>query len=381
MTFRLVSSGWAREMSKALVGGSDEVRVSSPFISSAGLSRLGAVDPRFLRVLTRFDLDDFVARVNDLAVIRYLVERGARVRGIQNLHAKLYVFGDGAAIVTSANLTKAGLESNHEFGCVVTQRRSVKQCSDYFDSLWALAGRNLRLKRVTEWEARVVAQRAALGKPNVLPLGDEGVDIGLESDEPHRSPIAPTGTQFFVKFVGRNDNRADLDTGTVAQIESSACHRVLGYPRDKRPRSVQDGATMFIGRLTDGPNDVRIFGRGIAHRYEPGRDDATATEIARRTWMERWPHFVRVTASEFLKGSMRDGVSLNDLMSALEARAFASTLRNALAKKGNTDPRRAYRQQPAVELTPEAAAWITRRLERAFKQCGVVSSSVLAEVD
>ena len=33
---------------------------------------------------------------------------GARARGIKNLHAKAYIFGDRRAIVTSANLTEGG---------------------------------------------------------------------------------------------------------------------------------------------------------------------------------------------------------------------------------------------------------------------------------
>ena len=41
---------------------------------------------------------------------------GAGVRGIRNLHAKLYVFGSDRSIVTSANLTEPALTKNAEFG-------------------------------------------------------------------------------------------------------------------------------------------------------------------------------------------------------------------------------------------------------------------------
>ena len=33
----------------------------------------------------------------------------ARVRGVRNLHAKLYIFGESRAIITSCNLTEAAL--------------------------------------------------------------------------------------------------------------------------------------------------------------------------------------------------------------------------------------------------------------------------------
>ena len=41
---------------------------------------------------------------------------------------------------------------------------------------------------------------------------------------------------------------------------------------------------MFIARLTDEP-DIRIFGRAIGMEHEPGRDDATSSDIARRDWV------------------------------------------------------------------------------------------------
>jgi hypothetical protein len=48
---------------------------------------------------------------------------------------------------------------------------------------------------------------------------------------------------------------------------------------------------------------------------------------------------------------MNNGVSLNELMDTLKAHSFAATQRNSAKGQGNTDPRKAYRQQAAVELT------------------------------
>ena len=52
-----------------------------------------------------------------------LLDAGASIRGIQNLHAKLYLFGTSRAIITSANLTEAALTRNQEFG--TTSVRSI----------------------------------------------------------------------------------------------------------------------------------------------------------------------------------------------------------------------------------------------------------------
>jgi hypothetical protein len=68
-------------------------------------------------------------------------------------------------------------------------------------------------------------------------------------------------------------------------------------------------------------------------------------------------------------------------MESLKSDAFASTQRNAANKAGNTDPRRAYRQQAAVELTPQATALLNERLELAFLQYGKLAPDAMKSLD
>ena len=116
-------------------------------------------------------------------------------------------------------------------------------------------------------------------------------------------------------------------------------------------------------------------------QHEPERDDATAQEIAKRDWKEKWPHYVRVHHAELIAGSLSDGVSLRELMNAFEADSFASTQRNAATGKGNTNPRMAIRQQAAVELTARAANWLNDQLEAAFERHGRLSPSTMEQLD
>jgi hypothetical protein len=116
-------------------------------------------------------------------------------------------------------------------------------------------------------------------------------------------------------------------------------------------------------------------------RYQAGRDDATPAEIAVRSWKKQWPHYIRVHHPDFLAGTLRNGVSLNELMKSLQSASFASTQRHALKGKGNVDPRRAYMQQPAVELTEEGAAWLNERFQLALRKHGSVPPTVLERLD
>ena len=110
MKVRLVQSQWNREVSDALNCASHELQVICPFIKVGALERLISHQPNKLEVITRFNLRDFAEGVSDIASLRRIIKTGGRVRGIRNLHSKLYIFGSRRAIVTSANLTSAALD-------------------------------------------------------------------------------------------------------------------------------------------------------------------------------------------------------------------------------------------------------------------------------
>lgn len=77
--------------------------------------RLLALRPNEIQVITRFNLNDFAEGVSDIAALQRVLGVGGRVRGVKNLHSKLYLSGNTRAIVTSANLTAAALDRNAEF--------------------------------------------------------------------------------------------------------------------------------------------------------------------------------------------------------------------------------------------------------------------------
>jgi phosphatidylserine/phosphatidylglycerophosphate/cardiolipin synthase-like enzyme len=107
MTIRLVDKGWAREITDAVAEGAGAIRLISPFIKAGALRRFLSPKPTSLQVITRFNLQDFADGVSDITALRMLLDAGASVRGVKNLHSKLYLFGSKRAIVTSANLTEA----------------------------------------------------------------------------------------------------------------------------------------------------------------------------------------------------------------------------------------------------------------------------------
>ena len=295
----------------------------------------------------------------------------------------MYLFGSKRAIVTSANLTEAALDRNHEFGLVSEDPDIIAACRRYFDDLWRRSGADLTIPQIDEWDGIVTRHRVEGGRPNRSDgLDDFGADAGVTIPPLTILPVAVVDArQAFVKFLGEGDSRVPLSFPTIEEIELDGCHWAVAYPATKRPRAVKDDAVIFIARLTREPNDVRVFGRAIGLRHVPGRDDATPEDIARRDWKATWSRYVRVHHAEFVAGTMANGISLNELMGALGANSFAPTQRNAAQGKGNTDPRRAYQQQAAVELSAEGVAWLSERLQAAFDRHGKVPQDDLDKLD
>ncbi len=384
MSFRLVDSGWDEVMRKALVRDRSDVCLVSPFIKhKAAETLLKGADIDRLRVITRFSLTDFARGVSDLSALSYLLERGALVRGVKYLHAKMYLFGDSRAVVTSANLTRAALVRNHEFGFVAEDAKIVGRCRDYFEDLWSKAGDDLRPEQAARWNDTVAQYLVKHGGNSNDPvgLGDEGADAGFKPEVVILPESIAESEQAFVKFFGESHRRADRSMEVIEEVRRSGCHWACTYPKGKRPRQVRDGALMFMGRMVKEPADIIIYGRAVGMRHVKGRDDATVEDIKLREWKEKWPHYVRVHHAEFLAGPLTNAISLNALMEKLESNAFLSTQRNTFNGKGNTDPRKAYRQQAAVALTAQAAAWLNEQLQQAFLRHGTLPAVELATLD
>lgn len=382
MKFRLIDSGWDKVLDEALNANHASIRIVCPFIKRGAVNRLLKYGkPKLAQVITRFSLRDFAAGVSDVSALRLLLENGAQVKGVRNLHAKLYLFGESHAIVTSANLTEAALLTNHELGFVATDAWIIDPCRHYFEDLWNRAGQRLQAARLAGWERRIAKSAGGMREAAATDLEDEGADLGIPSGSITLPPRVDRVEQSFVKFFGRGDNRAERSMKILEEVRRSGSHWACTYPRGKRPRMVRDGATMFMGRLVKEPNDILIIGRAMAIHHEPGRDDATASDLRMRGWKAMWPHYVRVYDPEFVRGNLANGVSLKELMSTLKADSFASTQRHARKGKGNRDPRRAYMRQAAVELSPQGAAWVNDRLDRAFDKHGRIISSALEQLD
>lgn len=72
-----------------------------------------------LNVFTSANVANFVNGSSDVEAIKMLIDSGIEVINYQRLHAKIYLFDDKKALVTSANLTNYALYKNYEYGVLI----------------------------------------------------------------------------------------------------------------------------------------------------------------------------------------------------------------------------------------------------------------------
>ncbi len=293
MNFQLIDSEWDDLFRRSLTKNHSKLRIICPFIKKSVAEWLLTFGkPQVLQIITRFNLRDFCGGVSDVSALRLLLENGAEIRGVRNLHAKVYLFDKDRVIVTSANLTNAALRKNHEFGFVSDDSKIHHTCMKYFQNLWKRAGSDLSIDRLAEWESKLNSVVIAGSRPSLSgSLPDEGADAGVPAPPFVAPSLVEEASQAFVKFFGTSATRSLRTTLIFDEVKRSGSHWACTYPLGKRPRQIADGDVLFMGRLVKEPDDIIIYGRAIGIRHQEGRDDATSDDILYRPFKKKYSHY------------------------------------------------------------------------------------------
>ena len=123
--------------------------------------------------MTRIRIQDLIDGASDLEAFEKLLQL-AEVSGLEvtvkcmsNLHAKVYIFDENSAIVTSSNLTPSGLKSNVEYGIEVTERAAIRQILDDMSAYW-FAAETLTVEMIEQVGERLEATESVVTVDQVL---------------------------------------------------------------------------------------------------------------------------------------------------------------------------------------------------------------------
>lgn len=133
----LVAGAWEEEFLELVDGTQHHLRLMAPFVRQSvvvdTLERLSTSAK--VTLVSSFSIASFSQGASEVAAFRRVLERGGRVRNWQRLHAKMYIFDNVSAVVTSANLTGGGLRGNYEYGVRLSGPDVVAAVTTDFDRL------------------------------------------------------------------------------------------------------------------------------------------------------------------------------------------------------------------------------------------------------
>lgn len=78
-----------------------------------------------ITVITSANLSNFIQGSSDLSAIKFLLDNDATVLNYQDLHAKIYLFDNSKALITSANMTYSGMYHNYEYGVLIDKNDTI----------------------------------------------------------------------------------------------------------------------------------------------------------------------------------------------------------------------------------------------------------------
>jgi len=344
------------------------LKIISPFVSEYFFQKIKSeFSLSNIELITRFSLPDFANGVSKLEALKLLIDNNAIIFGIKDLHSKVYIFDDNRAIISSANLTRNGLNNNFECGILLNSRKEIENLLGYFNKLKNIAHNNIFNNQKYELWKEKIKNCEIINTPQIS-LEDFG-SIEVGNIDPNRT--------YYIKFLGTNNAREPLTSSSKEELNRSLCHYACGFNIKKRPRQINEGDIIYLARMTKEPNDYSIFGKAVAIKYKDNRDFATENEIKQRPWKKDWPVYLRLKNGEYLDGTLGNFTLMGQLIHDLKYFAFESTKQRFLKGERNINPWKSLSQQPYIKLSLEGAKWVDKRFSYDKYDNGLVDETFL----
>jgi hypothetical protein len=125
---QLVVTPTARWIDQAIASCRYSVDIVSPFVGPALVEFCHPLAVGVKKtLLTRTRLQDFASGASNLPTVISAARAGFTINGLHRLHAKVYLFDDRLALITSANATFSGLRQNGECGVTIDDQHMIDE--------------------------------------------------------------------------------------------------------------------------------------------------------------------------------------------------------------------------------------------------------------
>ena len=251
-----------------------QLRMTSPYVTDSEIVQ--HTKHRKARLITTLSIMDIVSGATNLDALESILDAGVHVAiapRFPKLHAKVYLFGESNAIVSSANLTTFGLHHNIEVG-VALSGNPVNKLTSWYDSMWRRS-RPLQLSEIVRARQQAGIFRSAYEKLKRSAKSGIVLPGGAQSENASDNRITKsfrTANQFF---ACNTDRRNPARTTLGAPLHEELMRRrgyVAAWENFDFPshmETVQPGAVILMFA-----NRVGVIGIGCAEaaveRLSPG---------------------------------------------------------------------------------------------------------------
>lgn len=115
----------------------ESLLLCAPFIKESTIKKIIKVLPKNIKleIFTASIIGNFIKGASDISALLCLKENNATIYNYQTIHAKVYMFDNKEAIITSGNLTHNGLNKNFEYGICTNESNVITSIINDYDKL------------------------------------------------------------------------------------------------------------------------------------------------------------------------------------------------------------------------------------------------------
>lgn len=183
---------------------------------------------------------------------------------------------------------------------------------------------------------------------------------------------------FYLKLFGSDKQRVSLDYPVLSEIRRAESHAVAGFSEKRPPSNFAKNDKLFLIRMVKDDcltpqNDYVVFGRAkVASPFDLNLDRASNEDIKRIPFRKEWPLYLRLKEPEFINGTLRNGIVIQDMIKELGCKSFQRTI-----NWHPQDIRRVFSNQSWVEVTELACLWLDKMFDKAILNHGCVTQQEL----
>lgn len=253
------------------------LRIASAYVTDRQF--LIRISDRERRLLISLSPIDIAFGATSIATLEALIKSGVECRRLPErprLHAKVYIFGNSHAVITSANLTSSAFDLNIEVGVEVNADQA-NQIVTWFDQLWEKA------VRLTQTDLSKLQKDIAPIRKELEKLKKQ-TRVKLQNPNDHKTRVGLTNTllDLFTKanqyFVCNTDRKQGERTVTDSYVLEEEMHNrgfAAAWERFKFPthmKQVKNGDAIFMYAKGVGINGIGIA-KGECETLAPNNPD------------------------------------------------------------------------------------------------------------